>query len=65
LVDTKTTTGTHSIMLKPMELVYNEYATGLKNEKVSVTFSKELRNGMLFLVRDGVTYTVLGQKVKL
>jgi hypothetical protein len=52
-------------MLKPMELVYNEYATGLKNEKVSVTFSKELRNGMLFLVRDGVTYTVLGQKVKL
>ena len=65
LVDTKTTTGAHSIMLKPMELVYNEYATGLKNEKVSVTFSKELRNGMLFLVRDGVTYTVLGQKVKL
>ena len=64
LVDTKTTNGAHTIYLKPIELVYNEYATGLKNEKSSITFSKELRNGMLLLVRDGVTYTVLGTRIQ-
>lgn len=64
-VDTKTSTGAHSISISPIELVYNEYeGSGLKNEKTAVTFSKELRNGMLFLVRDGVTYTVLGTQVQ-
>lgn len=65
LVDTKTSAGAHSISLGPIELVYNEYeGSGLKNEKTLTSFSKELRNGVLFLVRDGVTYTVLGTQVR-
>ena len=63
-VDTKTTTGPHSILLHPIELVYNEYPAGLKDEKSYPSFSKELRNGMLLLVRDGVRYTVLGTQIR-
>jgi len=63
-VDTKTSTGAHHIALQPISLIYDEYSTGLKDTKTAITFSKELRNGMLLLLRDGEAYTLLGTKVR-
>lgn len=68
LVDTKTTTGSHQIVLKPIELVYNEYPSpesALRDEQALHNgTSKVVENGQVFILRDGVRYNVLGTIVK-
>ena len=65
LVDTKTTKGAHYIDLSPMEFIYSEYMeSALRDVQALRTgTSKVLRNGQLYLVRNGITYDTLGQIV--
>ncbi|MBR3648036.1 MAG: phosphodiester glycosidase family protein [Paludibacteraceae bacterium] len=64
-VDTKTTTGSHEILLNPIELVYSEYTeSALQDVSAEVGACKVLQNGQLYILRDGVRYTVLGQNIQ-
>jgi len=66
LVDTKTTNGAHTINLKPIELVYSEYAgeSALQNTAADSRSRKILEEGQMLIERDGVRYTVLGTEVR-
>jgi len=38
--------------------------TGLEHTSVSVPARKVLRNGQLYIIRDGKTYNVIGQTIR-
>ncbi len=65
LVDTKTTSGDHTITLWPIELIYNEYTSqsALPRTAEQTTTRKVLDNGQLLLIHNGIRYSVLGQIV--
>jgi hypothetical protein len=65
LVDTKTTSGDHTITLWPIELIYNEYTSqsALPRSVKQTTTRKVLDNGQLLLIHNGIRYSVLGQIV--
>ena len=65
LVDTKTTNGDHYIDLSPIEFVYDAYTeSALRDLKGMQTGAvKRIENGQLYILRDGVRYTVLGTAV--
>lgn len=62
LVDTKTTNGAHYIDLSPIEFVYSEYTESALRDVQSLQTGavKRIENGQLYILRDGVRYTVLG-----
>ena len=62
LVDTKTTNGAHYIDLSPIEFVYSEYIESALRDVQSLQTRavKRIENGQLYILRDGVRYTVLG-----
>ena len=50
--------------VKAIRLGRKGFATGIENQSVKENVYKVLRNGQVYIVRDGKTYTVHGQEVK-
>lgn len=50
--------------VKAIRLGRKEFATGIENQSIKENVYKVLRNGQVYIVRDGKTYTVHGQEVK-